>query len=135
MHPRQRRETDSPVRPSFAYRMFPRPAERFRAWCELRNETTLGSKLRRGVRIVKSSVPESSTRSARRGTDHGGMASAQVVALTLNQANAHDRKKQCVDQRHRQYQREDEISRFVQRLRRLLIRDDQTYQRRRSALR
>jgi hypothetical protein len=67
----------------------------------------LSSKLRRGVRIVKSSLPESSTRSAGRGPDNDGMTSAQVVALTLNQANAQDRKKHCVDQRHRQYQRED----------------------------
>ena len=53
------------------------------------------------------------------------MASAQIVTLTLDEANAHDRKQQRVNQGHRQDQREGEIFRFVQRLRYLLIRDTQ----------
>ena len=64
-------------------------------------------------------------RSAGRGPDHDGMTSAQVVALTLDQANAQYCKKQRVDQRHRQDQREAEISRFAQRFRHLLKRDEQ----------
>src|SRR5215831_18908256 len=53
------------------------------------------------------------------------MASGGVVTLTLDEANAHDCKEQRVDQRHRQYQRQDEIPRFARRLRHLLIRDEQ----------
>ena len=64
-------------------------------------------------------------RSAGRGPDHDGMTSARIVALTLDHANAQYRKKQCVDQRHRQDQREGEISRFAQRFRHLRIRDEQ----------
>jgi hypothetical protein len=41
------------------------------------------------------------------------MASAQIVALTLDQAHPHEGKKQRVDQRHRQYHREGEFSRFA----------------------
>jgi hypothetical protein len=52
------------------------------------------------------------------------MVSAQVVAVTLDEASAHDRKKQSVDQRDRQYQREGEISRFAQRFQPLVISDN-----------
>src|SRR5262249_45682604 len=71
------------------------------------------------------SYRERSIRSARRGPDNRGMASAQIVTLTLDEANAHDRKQQRVNQGHRQDQREGEIFRFVQSLRYLLIRDTQ----------